>query len=119
MLESLLRHLGGKKMWLVGKDDSIPLFEGQEKFDPLVRIHKYWVRTDKNRFIPEIYQIKFVFYEIDPLSPMQPRQSEVHMPREVADWLLTQGFEGQIKNLEIVVDDKNEVPIVIPDKVIN
>ena len=144
IIEGLLRHLGGKKVWLVEKDDSIPLFEGQDKFDPLVNIHKYWVRTDKNKFIPDIYQMKFVFYEPDPQSNIQPRQSEVHMPREIVDWLLGQGFESQLKSLEVAVpnnprdsqkiqiseiplkeshhlppiSNKEDIPVVIPDKAI-
>jgi hypothetical protein len=111
ILEQMFRHLGGKKMWKVDADDNIPLFTEQKDFDTLVYHRKYLIRTDVGKFIPEIYTIKFVYNE------NKGSQSEVHMPREVVDWLLKQGAEEQIKGLEIRVGDKpkEDIPLVIPD----
>jgi hypothetical protein len=107
LLEQLIRHLGGEKIWLVSSGDNAPLFEEQSDFQPIVRYRQYWVRTDSgNKFIPNIYPIKFVFNENEGIL------SEVHMPREVIDWLLKQGIGEPIKNLAIIVgDDGKDIPV--------
>ena len=103
LLEQLIKHLGGKKVWIVSSGDNAPLFKNQSDFEPIVSYRQYWVRTDSgDKFIPDIYPIKFVYNEKEGVL------SEVHMPREVVDWLLKQGLEKPIKNLEIMVDNKRD-----------
>ena len=115
ILERIFKHLAGDRMWLVSKGDNQPLFNGQVDFQPLVRYHQYMIRTDDNKFIPDIYLAKFVFNEHEGLL------SEIHMPREVVDWLKQQDDSeviDKVKELEIVVEDEHtdDVPIVMPNK---
>ena len=107
LLEQLIRHLGGKKIWKVESGDNMPLFNGQDQYKPLLTYRKYLIRTDSgDKFIPNIYSIKFVYIE-------DQHRAEVHMPREVADFLVGQGIQ-QVKELDVVVrDNVEEVPVVM------
>jgi hypothetical protein len=107
LLEQLIRHLGGKKIWKVESGDNEPLFAGQDEFKPLITYRKYLIRTNpEEKFFPDIYSIKFVYNEDE-------KRAEVHMPREVADFLIDAGVE-QVKELDIIVRDKpEEVPAVM------
>jgi hypothetical protein len=100
MLEGLIGSLLGDKLWKIYTGDSMPLFQEQTGFKSAAFYRKYMIRTDKNQFLPDIFDLTFEYRVQDNWGAMKTS-------RKVIDFLAAINPEAFTPIIATITEENN------------